>query len=71
MGCNETCHFKFPRCDFDPLTGKCVLENQERFGYVCNRCQTENLLDFEKVFNYCILKVVHVLYLIQRWEKKE
>ena len=32
MGCNEMRHFKCPRSAFDPLTGKYVLENQEKFA---------------------------------------
>lgn len=64
-------HFKYLWYVFDPLTGNCVLGNHERFGYVCNQCQTKNLLNFEIVSNYRILKVVNDLYLIQHWEKKE
>ena len=39
--------------------------------FVCQQCQTENFLDFNKVFNYRILKMVNDLYLIQHWQQKE
>ena len=39
--------------------------------FVCQQCQTENFLDFNKVFNYRMLKMVNDLYLIQHWQQKE
>ena len=38
-----------------------AVENQESYGVADRQCQMENFLDFNKVFNHRILKMVNDL----------
>ena len=55
--CTRYKTFKFAVEVFDPITGECMLENQEKFNYISVCCKTKNTVDFAKVCNRRIMNL--------------
>ena len=49
---------------FDSSNSQCLLTQHQKseFYFRCNICGTETSIDFDKVYNYRILKMVNDLY---------
>ena len=54
--------FQFPIEAFDPMLGDCILNNQEIYRCKCTRCQTQNMVDFDKVCNREMINLAYYLY---------
>ena len=48
----------------DSSNGQCLLTKHwmNEYSFMCSKCKIENSMDFDNVYNYCILKVVNDLY---------
>ena len=57
--CTRYKTFKFAIDVFDPITGECTLENQEKFNCICVRCKTKQTVDFTIV---CNREIINLFY---------
>ena len=62
--CRVFHYFQIPSEMFDSSNSQCLLTQHQKneFYFRCNICGTETSIDFDKVYNYRILKVVNDLY---------
>ena len=59
--CKGFIHFKIPRKAFDPFNGKCILSEEQKkcYSFTCKKRNAETSIDFNKIYNYHILKVIN------------
>ena len=60
-GCSEFIYFQVSRDVSDPINDECRLSDQRKkfYGSTCKKCSTETSIDFDKVYNYQILKFIN------------